>query len=535
MNQLRLLAYSSGVTEVVVPELENAQDFNFESCYPGGRYLVCSFFVPCDVSRTFLLSGGYRILARNGTSPAWEGYIASISYSIDKEKQGVFIKCVGGWGWILESRTWNKPWADNRIDDHTWYFTNSAFAVANVQDQGSIDRNGQMKFIPKGIAFGVNEYFRAVYTMPTGETIKRITGSYDMQEAAQAWRQAIFDEVGPTVIWNVDASGTGSIDVSPTARQTFSAYFQALAGQTPTEDGTYYGNFTDLVVYSETGNIDALEIGKDVIGKETRLNSATGNILSTATFSLIPFVTNGYETLASILTRAASFGDASGGAMAFYLRESDFAAAPDGKPVLVLEAQPALSDYDYAIRIDEENLTGPLNLDRDFYGVRNWIIVSYKDLNGRIVYVTPDDDATLTDSSSVASYGQRDLTINTGQSTEAAAVAWGVRILAKLKDPKFYVSGPITVKEYIRAKEGNNVPVSLVAPGKRIKVENFLTDLVGSLGAGLTFLISHIGYDDKTQTASISCGVSDNLAVFLARLEFGNVGGIGSDGAFGLG
>src|SRR3990172_12236375 len=166
--------------------------------------------------------------------------------------------------------------------------------------------------------------------------------------------------------------------------------FYARADQTPTSDGTYFGEFSNITMYSETSAIDLTEIATDVIGKFTELNSTTIQIASN-TNSLVPFIPSGHETLADILTFAAGFGDVSQNPWHVYLLDSEVAASPDGKRVLVREQRPALTDHEYALRVDEPNLVAPLSLDRDYSQIWNWVAVDYIDANGWTQYLTPDD------------------------------------------------------------------------------------------------------------------------------------------------
>jgi len=53
-------------------------------------------------------------------------------------------------------------------------------------------------------------------------------------------------------------------------------------------------------------------------------------------------------------------------------------------------------------------------------------------------------------------------------------------------------------------------------------LENFLTDEVGVLNAGLTSLITGTNYRPDQEMVEMSTGVPDNLAVFLARRELLN-------------
>jgi len=278
--------------------------------------------------------------------------------------------------------------------------------------------------------------------------------------------------------------------------------FYARADQTPTSDGTYFGEFSNITMYSETSAIDLTEIATDVIGKFTDLNSTTVKIASN-TNSLVPFITSGHETLADILTFAAGFGDASQNPWHVYLLDSEVAASPDGKPVLVTEQRPALTDYEYALRVDEPNLVAPLSLDRDYSQIWNWIAVDYIDANGWTQYLTPDDISWMKDTASIAAYGQRDYQLSIGEATDKLAEDYGTRFLARYKDPQYVMRQPIQVQGYLRSKNDQKVPVSQVRAGKRVRIENYQQDLSGT---GLTFLISNTQYDDSTEMLSISSG-----------------------------
>jgi hypothetical protein len=337
----------------------------------------------------------------------------------------------------------------------------------------------------------------------------------------QEWEIKVYDPVGAADVWSVTADGTGSQDVTlGTPRQYLDFEFKSKANrQMPPDRELFFGEVSNVVMYSETGNIYLEEIAKDIRAQVSNLNSDETNIDSNS-LSLVPFLTNGPETTASILQRAATYGDASFNQWDAYLLPSDDAASPDGKPVLAVEQYPALTDYDYSIRVDEENVLPPLEIDQDVDDIVNWVSVVYRnDENNRKVVITPDDDANLKDTDSIAAWGERHLPrpLNAGQATVAMAKNLARRVLNARKDPRFYVSGPIRVVGYIRAKDGQQVPCSKIRAGKRIRIENFLEDLAGTTDAGLTFIITSTRYDDSRETCLISTGIPDELSAFLAQ------------------
>lgn len=520
-NNLVLTAYSSSTTPITDPQelLRRATSLRFSTIFPAGVFATLECFIAADPTAALAVAAGQRIVARNGLIVCWEGLITSVTRIFGSTQMGIKIAAVGFWGQILERRTWEKRWADNRLTDALWVWQTTASGA----EKCSADRINRLRATPKGVAWANNDQALLQYSMPTGETIKRVTLAYDMQEAAQAWLLGLYNNAAGAFVWSVTASGTGTRDDTPaTPSQAMQLAFRSQAAQTPTEDGTYYGQISGVMVYSETGTITAQSIAKNIRAKLTELNSDETRIGAPG-FTLEPFMSNGREPMASILNRATSYGDGSYNSWAAYLVESDLATTPDGKPVLALTQYPALTAYDYAVRVDDPNVDGTITIVYDLESVRNWITVSYRDeLDNRDVILTPDDDANLKDTTSITAYGQRETPQPLAAGTTSATVAKNLarRYLAAYKDPRLYVSGPIVVKGYIRNATGGLVPASQIRAGMRIKVENYLTDLASVSGAGLTFIITQTDYNDDTQTCAVSTGVPDDLAVFLAQLSF---------------
>jgi hypothetical protein len=288
-------------------------------------------------------------------------------------------------------------------------------------------------------------------------------------------------------------------------------------------DGSIYGQVDDAVsganafmVYSETGNINALEVAKDLVAIDSRISSNTDRISSALTAAVEPFFTTGKEALASILQRICSYGDTSYQPIGYAIWGSQ--ETTDGKPQLVVASYPSLSSYDYVIDATDPRLEAPINIVRDVSSVVNYINVRWTQASGTQNTVTPDDDANLSDSDSISRYGRRepDSDLDIGPGTYALAVRAGRAYIANKKYPRPYVSGPIRIFEAIRNQDGGETPVSEIRAGQRVKLVNVADDVLGIDGAGATFIITEIEYDDDTQSASISCGMPDSLASFLA-------------------
>lgn len=334
----------------------------------------------------------------------------------------------------------------------------------------------------------------------------------------QAWKLALWNNTDSSDEWSVNSSGSGSADITfGVADDNPGFYFVSEANQTGIGNGSVYGRLSSIIVYSETGSITVNAVIIDVHGYANDLNSDT-KFLSGNTLSIEPFTTEDYESLASIMERVIAYGDSSNNSWNVYLKHSEEAATPDGKPVLAIEQYPALTDYDYRIRIDDEILTGDISVVQDNSNIVNYVIVQYVNItNDDTEFITPDDNAALTDSDSVTEYGERHAVVDAGTADSTTALNFGKRYLAEHKDPKFYVNGPITVTGYIENKERQPVPAANIQAGKRIRVDNFLYDLSSASDSGLTAIITETQYNDNSQTCSMSLGIQNDAGLMMAR------------------
>ena len=517
-NDLQVKFYGGPTSTTELIDVSGALDYarveSFGTCYPGGLYTTARVRVPQVITQARLIKENQRVAIYNGLSLVWEGVTSEISLSVNGTEQWLDVACVGQWGPQIRSRTLNKAWADNRLSEDTWVRQ----AQGDKDNQANVDRMNRISVGPQAVAWTAGEVVAAFrYTMPTGQTIKRIVATLKNRESGQDWTTRLRDTVGASTLASESGDGvtTATDTTLGTPRQYIEFQFISNANQTPTNA---YGRLSAVMVYSETGSINPTEIVKDIRAALASLN-ADESLIGSNTFALEPFVTNGQESIETVLQRLAGFGDASFNPWAVQLLRSDLAQTVDGKPVLSFAAYPALTDYDYAVTLDE--LDGQVDIKRTVDGaVYNWIAVRYRDeLNNRQVVITPDDYATLKDDTSIAAWGQRELIVDCDTGSATTALNYGRRVLGWKKDAKYKVTSPLRMAGTIRAKSGQRVPTCQVAAGSRVKVENFLTDEVGVTGAGLTFIITATMYRPDTQTIEISTGVPDNLAVFLARRE----------------
>ena len=514
-----------------VGSLRASSVMSIDNFFPGGLYGSATIFIPQDVTYPLFTRGGDRVVIRNGVEIVWEGEISGIGYGVGGGAvQGITLDCTGPWGALLGKTTINRRYIDTRISANAWAVDTSAAATG--LELATIDRLNRLRITPKAEAWLTTDIHALEYIAPTGETVARVVMTSELAESAGAndWicRLKSSDDSARTnenTEWSETTTNSTAQDVDlGTPRQYLHFELVPADNQTPTADGTYFGEMSGVKTYyfasATTTQLD--EIVKDLRAAVSNLNSDETNIDTPGSaLELDPFITEGQEAISSILSRAAMFGDTAFAEWYVRLIDSEKASTPDGKPVLESKQYPILTDYDYAVRLEDENLIPPLDIVRDFDGIRNWITVIYRDVDdGRDVITTPDDDANLTDATSVTAWGRRDLVISIPTANSTTAVNIGRKILAAQKDPKFYISGPIVVSGFIRGKNGNPIPSSQIEAGKRVRIENFLDDLVGTSGAGLTFIISETRYTDPDETCRIYTGVPDDLAVMLAQQKF---------------
>lgn len=513
-NNLKLVAYSSGSTPVTSSGLENAQGLSFRTFYPGGVYAELTCFVPMDVVTS--LTGwqvrlGQRLKAFNGLKSVYEGRITGIAPTFAAGGEGATVTAIGYWGDALQTEMLRKPWADTRLSEDVWVNRTDSSAY----DKYSVDRQNRIRIVPKAEAWTSGQYAIASYYAPTGQTIKRITATINFAEGAQAWEFCLRNDTAAAdvVSYTTDQTATALDHTFAASCSIASFIYYARANQTPTSDGTYYAEATNVTVYTETGSINLTEIAKDVRALAGDL-SANETEIDSNTFSLVPFVADPPMYLSDILNAAAQYGDSSYNAWACCVRNSDLSS--DDKPILCVEQQPALTDYEYVVRLDAPNVESGITFEQDLTQVVNDVIVAYTDTAGRATYITSADDATLTDTTSVSNYGTRQQMISLPTESATTAANYGRRYLAKYKDAQWRASGDLVVRGYIMGKNGNRVPVCEIEAGQRVTIANYLNDLSGTC---LTFVVSMTNYDDTQETCALSLGVPDSLDVRLARME----------------
>lgn len=558
-NGLIIEVYAAYSTRIVDPGglIPLATGLQFATGFPGGLFLECSFYVPRKLAQYWDVRGAQRVIIRNGQKVVYEGKIDNLNSQSAGAEQGTLVECTGYWGALAMRYKIRKRWADIRITEDVWKY-NTAETGA---DKCTVDRNARIRFTPKAVAWTSGEYASVIFTMPTGETCKRITYTYDLAESAGAndWELLVnrsTDGSSWTSMTNVSgetyatgtttqitATGTGNIDVTlATPSRYLKLLFIARDTQTPAADGTIYGKFSNVTVYSETGTINALEVGYDLIGACSELSTSLAGVYDGLAGETLPaldvLVFDDFTSLADIAQSVAGFGNTSDESIYFQIRSSEDAETNNGKPMLAAGIYPDLTSADYTARLTDSNVVNA-DISRDYTLIKNWIAVNYTDEAEEQQIITPDDAGytTLTDAESVTKYGRRVEAIDSGNFESSAyraqlpirpprpglpptsmrpssaqlALYYGKRYLKKWAYPVW--RGSITVQGYIYGTGGNQIPASEIEAGKVLDLADYVVDevLASDTLDYPRVIITATSYDAETEQCVISFGPLDDL------------------------
>lgn len=522
-NQIRIYD-STGAAPVNDPDglLNLAQDIRFSTIYPGGLFEDASFFIPCDVTRTFPVTHGSRLTIANGLTTVWEGFVTDITLTVTADQQGVAVGALGYWALAFTRFKYNR-WIDRRYSSNikgVWERETSGAG----QDKCTTDQNNRLYYVPKAVGWLTNEYASFLYTTNGSSNVKRITFSASIVGAN--WKMQLYDWRHSVQLWGASAAGASALDITLSASSSdlLSMRYISMTNQTPAADGTVYGRITDLCCLAETSSGSTTTTPSEIIkASASYLGSPFSACPLYISDNLYDMTTTGFvqddlsKSIPEQMMQAGTFS-ASNLAYSVGVLESDKLPG-NTSPIVYYEQQPSLTDgnYDYAVRLDEENMSGlELVMSSGPDVLRNEAFVRFTTDSGKQNYATWQDDANLYDATSQAKYYRRIMVVDGQQaSSEALGAKFGIPYVLQKKGIQYYMRSPLVLTGTVRQKDGTTIPVAQIRAGKRIKVENFLND-PNDL-SGLIFLITRTEFDDVNQTCSVTCGLSDNLATLLAR------------------
>jgi hypothetical protein len=174
-----------------------------------------------------------------------------------------------------------------------------------------------------------------------------------------------------------------------------------------------------------------------------------------------------------------------------------------------------MTDYDWQVQLYEPGVTMELQGD-SIEALANGISIEYTDVTtGELAEVTPDDDDRLRDTdpnNPVNMWGQEIWTEKslTWPTTREAAIEQGRALLAEFLTPR--APGTITVRGYLRDRQGNWAQVWKVRPGDTIAITNLANDRPR--------LIVEASYSHDTHTMTLTVeGQPRRMDAVFARHE----------------
>jgi len=204
MNDISISIFDISGTKVPDTSgvIQRFTNLNYSTIYPGGRDSTLSVHFARDARKPLPYNLWKKIRIDSNLEYAWEGVITDITETRQGSIFFTDVAAVGYWGAYMENLTINKRWADNRLTNDIWALAPGTSAA----EKASLTRSTVLRFVPKAEEWFNGQFAQVAYTMPTGETVKRITHDYDFSERA---------EDSPKVVFHFD-SGVGYTDLTNT-------------------------------------------------------------------------------------------------------------------------------------------------------------------------------------------------------------------------------------------------------------------------------------------------------------------------------
>jgi len=502
-----------------------ATGLEWETNWPKG-YGMASFRVARDIAKRWAVKNAYEMVVRSGpTRVVYQGRLNSLNRALRQGGEEIQVSALG-WYVVLVERKMRKRWIDAAPMSRTTWPT-----TASPQDTFVVTKRED--FCKVGLQFfnstrTAGEKYRERYTMPDSTTARRVTFDYWIRtgEGGEIVTYNVDEDAADGTATNAgppynDTSGSADVTISPNAN-VIEFRFQCITTDDYDDNDVLlinnvvvYGEFESGHSHDGSETYHADEIVEDVLLKIGGDLSSDYDELTDPGYVLSPFITQGddYESGDSIIQRAALFGDSS--LNSYGACVWDDVGTSDGKPKLLFEQRPDTDDWEYEMRLGELAEFQDDLSDDELY---NYVIVRYLDENGRSTFLTPEDDGSLTDAASIASYGQRDYVLDIDHADATIAAYAGARFLAYHKDPLH--KARFSLRGRIRGKNGMWWDASTVRAGKRVKIVDYAA--AGAVGAGTVFVIRHTAYDAETAMLALSPDLpEDSLEVFFAQREAG--------------
>lgn len=497
--------------------IEYASDIDWASTWPKG-YGSASFQVKRDIARQWAVKQAYDLKIRHGHTIVYQGRIDDLNRALSASGGQTITVTATGWYAVLTERRLRKRWRDNApVSRMVWpsnrYLTGSQQGMdANKRDDIIIVRAGY-----GDVTKSANDAYHENYTVPIGSFIKGVDSLFAMRSGEGITIRWWNDDTATAEEEEVSLGGGGQSDGTFNATMasglTDSLTLRFILDATDIYDENDRAQVYDMVIYcyydpthpqytSETYTTGQLIKDVLILCGKTNLSTDYSSITDPA-LTLAAFISQGdnFETGDSLIQRLCAYGDSSQNT--YGLAVWDSTGTSDGKPRVDLRAR-SVSSWEWVVTLaDLETFRDSPSLDELY----NWVIVKYVDDREQELYLTPDTEATLKDTTSITAYGERHSpVIEIGKATSAKALDMGKRYLAYHKDP--LRKSELAIKDQIRDTRGVWWPANRVRGGDRVR----LLDYEG----GVTYFLRGTSYNQKTGICRMTPDLpEDDIAMLL--------------------
>jgi hypothetical protein len=479
---------------------------NWTTLWPKG-YGVMAARLSRDIMTRNPVSAGYGIKIQWNGRSVYEGRLNAPRQSRNGLDQSAALSG-SGWYTLLAERQLRKRWID--LAGVSYLEAPTARLLLEEQARSSITYGQkEIRIIPidRTVNATTEEQVHLEYVLPVG-TVRRVKFGFTGRSGEG------FD----IEVWNDDQAASEASALVLGSVPTGGSYDHVfIQGNTlsytlrihPHVDDEYDPNdwllFSSLETHANyhpahsayaSPAYTTQEILEDVYLylRETSL-SADVDRLGFSGVKMTNFTTldDGFETGDSLIQRLFRYGGTSDGindqTLGFCVWGSD--ESSDGRPKAYVTVRDT-DDYEFIVDPSDRGVTfQPEESESALY---NYIVVKYEDDSDRTRYLTPADDADLSDPASIARYGKRMVVLNGGACDASAAAGMGRRALAFHKDLLDRVS--MSVTGMIKTKAGLTVPACYVRSGDRVRVKGYQ--------GGKTYFIRTTGFDAETQVLTMS-------------------------------
>lgn len=493
------------------PERSRIVGGRWKSHWPKG-YGTFTGQVHREILREWPIKAGYRLVRRDGQRTVYDGRLQAPK-QIRSNGSDLLDLTAQGWYVVLAERSIRKRWIDNQALSRlqwppgTKTSDNQTSPIVEKRDKEQLLR---ISIRPDDTTLSSGNYYAERYLAPTGY-IRRVKYDYSYRsgEGFNFVLVGLDTTVEHTESVISSSQASGSVDHTFSQGDTTGFEFRiapSLAGGSE-YDQNDWASFTNFVVYinftsghSSHGGPNYVpdEFVEDVLllTRGSDISADMGEIRGSPV-ALDSFVSqdDGFETADSLIQRLAAYSDNNQNTYGLVIFGGDNSS--DGLPQAIFEKR-LVDDYDYEVRASD---CLDITLEEAEREIFNWITVKWEDEEGRVSYLSPDQDSDLKDDTSIARYGQRhNKTLDAGEANQAQAKLQAQRYLAYHKDP--LLKGSLKLSGYIRTKAGVYEPASWFKAGSRVRFVDM----------DRTFFIREADYDSDSDTLIIQPDLpEDNL------------------------